>query len=157
MIQNQILENQEVYILHRNRANKIIRREKRESEKKFIKSIEEYRTNPRIFFRNSIKEGFKPSIMIMKDKIGNLLTDDACIINIFREHFNSFLNIFLERCDTVEIDCPRYYTVQPEILEHNIEEIQYLIKILKNNRALEVDNINSQLIKMSNIEIVTKI
>lgn len=48
MIQNPTPENHEEYILQRNRT---IRKEKRESEKEFIKSMEEYSFNPRIFFK----------------------------------------------------------------------------------------------------------
>lgn len=51
MIQNPTPKKQKQYILQRNRTNKIIRKEKRAAEKEFIKSTEEYRLNPRSFFR----------------------------------------------------------------------------------------------------------
>jgi len=95
MIQNPTPENQEEYILQRNRTNKIIRKEKRTAEKDFIKSIEEYRINPRSFFRKckSIKNNFKAQITMIKDDKGHLLTDKTSIVNRFKTHFQTLLSV----------------------------------------------------------------
>ncbi|KAL4132834.1 hypothetical protein QTP88_009923 [Uroleucon formosanum] len=141
---------------NKNPTNKTIRKEKREVEKKFMKSIEEYSFNPRSFFKKckSIKNGFKTQITMIKDDKGHLLTDETSIANRFKTHFYySLLNVTKELNED-NVNYPIYYTVQPEILALNFEEIKINIKMLKNNKAPGEDNINAELIKISTPEIL---
>lgn len=64
----------------------------------FIKTIEDHRINPRSFFRNfkSIKNGFKAQIMMIKVENGHLLTDETSILNKFKTHFQTLLNVTKE-------------------------------------------------------------
>jgi len=70
-------------------ASKKIRSVKREYEKEKIRSIEEYRMNPRLFFRKcrSFKEGFKAKCCIIKDANGCLITEESNIVEQFQSHF----------------------------------------------------------------------
>lgn len=90
MIQNLTPNNQEEYILQKNRTNRIIRKEKRAAENEFIKSIEEYRLNSRSFFKKckSIKNDFKAQITMIKDDKGHLITDETSIMNRFKKTFS---------------------------------------------------------------------
>jgi len=90
MIQNLTPNNQEEYILQKNRTNRIIRKEKRAAENEFIKRIEEYRLNSRSFFKKckSIKNDFKAQITMIKDDKGHLITDETSIVNRFKKTFS---------------------------------------------------------------------
>jgi len=126
---------------------------------KFIKIIEEHRTNPRTFFRKyqSIKNGFKAQVTVVKNDNGHLLSDDTSIVNRFKSPFYSLLNVAEERCNAEKENYLTYYTVRPKILEPNLKEVKYIINILKNNKALGLDNTNAKLIKISTPEIMSKI
>lgn len=145
IIQNLTPENLEEFITLRNQFNKIIRREKRKTEKKFVSSIEEHRFNPRIFFKkcNSINNDFNAQITMLRDEYGHLITDEANIVKV-RTHFKDLLNINQDN-DIIDEDHTLHHTVQPEITELDWEDIKQIIKMLKNNKAPGEDNINAEL------------
>ncbi|KAL4127579.1 hypothetical protein QTP88_011746 [Uroleucon formosanum] len=157
-IQNPTPENQEEFLTLRNRANKIIRREKRKAEKEFVSSIEEHRLNPRRFFKkcNSIKKGFNAQLTMLKDDCGHLITDEANIVKKFRVYFKDLLNINQDNNVPEEVH-PLRYTVQPEITEPDEEELKLIIKMLKNNKAPGEDNINAELFKISTPKMFSEI
>lgn len=160
MIQNPTPENQEECILQRNRTDKIIiRKEKIAAKKEFVKSREEYRLNPRSFFRKykSNKNGFKAQIMMIKDDKGHLLIDETSIVNRFKTHFHTLLNVTKEEFNEKNESYPIYYTAQSEVLAPNLKEIKDIIKILKNNKTPVQDNINAELIKIWIPEIMSRI
>lgn len=91
MLQNPTRVN---YTRTRTMTNKLIRQQKRLSEKKALEEMEIYRKNPRMFFEKcaSIKDGFKARALIMKDDDNNLLSDPEQIINNFGNYFERLLN-----------------------------------------------------------------
>lgn len=92
----------------------------------------------------------------MRDESGHLITDKVNIVNKFPTHFKDLLNINQDN-EGIEEDHLLHHTVQPEITELNREEIKYIIKILKNNKAPGEDNINVELIKILTAKILLKI
>lgn len=70
----------------------------------FIKSVEEYRFNPRTFLRicKSIKNCFKIQITIVKDNNGHLLSEKISIVNRFKSYFFSLLSIVKEEYNADE-------------------------------------------------------
>lgn len=75
-------------------------------------------------------------------------------MSIFQSRFYRPLNIAKEICHAEEENYPTYYVVQLKILEPNFEEVKHnIIKMLKNNKAPKEDNIISELIKISTLEL----
>lgn len=64
---------------------------------------------------------------MIKDDKGHLLTDETSIANRFKT----------KELNEDNVNYPIYYTVQPEILAPNFEEIKNIIKMLKNTRHRE--------------------
>lgn len=94
---------------------------------------------------------------MIKDDEGHLITDETSIVNRFKTHFHTLLNETKEEFIEENEDYLIYYTVQPEILAPNLEEIKNIIKILKNNKTPGEDNINAELIKISTPKIISNI
>jgi hypothetical protein len=132
-------------------ANRIIRRQKRLAEKKTIEDIESYKYNPRLFYKQCklIKEGYKPRNCIMSDDDGNLVAGTQAITNLFREHFERLLKNSQEPSLGDKYEQIIYDTVQPELLEPNLDEIEMIINSLKNNKSPGEDNINAELLKLA--------
>lgn len=61
MLQDELEENMYTYKDVRNLANKIVRYQKRLTEKKVIENLENHKTNPRLFFKKcqSVKKRYK--------------------------------------------------------------------------------------------------
>jgi len=89
MLQDAREENTRTYKEARNLANSILRRQKRLAEKKAIEDIKNYKTNPRLFFKQCklVKEGYKARNYAMSDDDGNLISGRQAITNLFKEHF----------------------------------------------------------------------
>lgn len=83
-------ENVDEYKKLRKIVSKKLRSGKRDYEKEKLRSIEEYRMDPRLFFGKcrSFKEGFKAKCCIIKDDNNCLITDETNIVEQFRNHFN---------------------------------------------------------------------
>jgi len=157
MIQDPSPDNIEEFVKNKKAASKILRQKKREAEKELIQKIEEHRLNPRLFFKKcrSIKEGFKAQTRMVKDNDGNLITNEKGIIQKFQAHFKNILNVDQEvKEESVNMI---YHTAQPLVEEPNREEVNGIITTLKNNKAPGEDNINSELLKISTQQLVTKI
>lgn len=78
----------------RAQASKILRQNKRLTEKKLIKDIEIFKRNPRLFFDKckSVKQGYKERASTMKKYRGNLIIDTKKIVIYFIEFFKRILN-----------------------------------------------------------------
>jgi len=50
-----------------------------------------------------------------------------------------------------------YQTVEPELTEPNLEEIELIIKDLKNIKAPGEDDINSKLLKLAGNDLMTEL
>lgn len=89
MLQNPTPENVKEHQELRKIASKKLKSVKREYEKQRRSSIEEYRKNPRLFFRNyrSFMKGFKAITCIVKDANGCLIVEELNIVEQFRNHF----------------------------------------------------------------------
>ncbi|KAE9537576.1 hypothetical protein AGLY_006599 [Aphis glycines] len=156
-LQNTSDECNREYEEQRKLTNKALRREKGLYEKKKIEVIEINRYNTKKFFKmtGEVKVGFKPKTRILVDGTGTMITEERQVINQFREHFEALLNrpsIGLdlnpsEDCLTAEIDidAPKY------------EEIENLIKRLKNNKAPGENSIVAKLLKKGGTMLVSKI
>lgn len=134
-LQNTSYECIREYEEQRKLTNKVLRRENRVHEKMKIEEIEINRYNAKKFFKmtGEVKVGFKPQTRILMDDTGTMITEERQIINQFKEHFEDLNRPSIghdlnpsENCLTAEIniDAPKY------------EEIENLIKRLKNNKAL---------------------
>lgn len=159
MMLNPTPENVNDYSKFRTLANKVIRQLKRAMEKKVIEDIELYKKEPRLFFKKcrSVKEGFKARTNFISDNSGNLISDPSEIVNKFQEFFEELLNNKNNRIGSNNDEKYQelvYHTAEPELLAPNIEEIEIIIKSLKNNKSPRDDNINSELLKIAGREIL---
>jgi|UniRef100_A0A2S2QWZ5 hypothetical protein len=91
----------------------------------------------------------------MKDEHGNFITDTKKIALHFMEFFKRILNNMGDKIITYEKRI--YYTAEPEILKPTLNKVKTIINTLKNNKAPGDDNINSELIKLVNKQLITKI
>jgi len=157
MIQDPFLDNIEKFVKNKIATRKILRQEKRSAEKGLIQKIKEHRLNPRVFFKKCrpIKEDFKAQTCMIKDHEGNLITNEEDINKKFKAHFKNILNVDQEvRQESVSMI---HHTVQPLLEEPNRKEVEDIIATLKNNKAPDEDNINSELLKIGTQKLVTKI
>jgi hypothetical protein len=162
MMLNPTEENISEYSKLRTLANKVIRQQKRAMEKRAIEDIEYYKKEPRLFFKKcrSIKEGFKARTNFITDMNGHIISEPSEIINKFQEYFEELLNNKNSRTGNNNIEKYEeilYHTVEPELPAPNIEEIEIIIKLLKNNKSPGKDNINPELLKIAGKEILINI
>jgi len=94
MLQDAKEERIQIYKEARNLASSIVRRQKRLAEKKAIEDIENYKANPRLFYKQckSVKEGYKARNCTMSNDYGNQITGTQVITNLFKEHLEQLLN-----------------------------------------------------------------
>ncbi|XP_025196768.1 uncharacterized protein LOC112595684 [Melanaphis sacchari] len=135
-LQNTSDECSREYEEQRKLTNKVLRREKRLNKKKKIEEIETNRYNAKNFFKmtGEVKFDFKPQTRILVDDLLN------------RPSVGQGLNPsedFLAA--EIDIEGPKY------------EEIENLIKRLKNNKAPEEDSIVAKLLKKGGTMLVSKI
>ncbi|XP_025208310.1 uncharacterized protein LOC112603784, partial [Melanaphis sacchari] len=133
----------------RREVNTLIRKEKRIAEKERLEDIENLKHNPREFFKRckTFKNGFVPNIRMIEDNNGTLITKPENIAEEFRSYFEKILN----RDSTTGIgeqDDTLYYTAEPEVPSPSLEEIQYAIQTLKNNKSPGDDKIAAELLKL---------
>ena len=126
-------------------AKRIIRREKRLWEKERIKQIEDNRTNPKLFFKQTkeLKTGYNPRTEIMKEENGELVTEGEEIAKQFGKVFEELLNPQTLQ-DHTQIE---YYTAEPEYVEPTDDEVRMTINTLKNNKSPGEDGLASELLK----------
>jgi len=89
MLTNPNTENNNNFAQKLREAKRIIRREKRLWEKERIKQIEDNRTNPKLFFKQTkkLKTGYNPRTEIMKEENGELVTEGEEIAKQFGKVF----------------------------------------------------------------------
>jgi len=153
-------ENISEYSKLRTLTNKVFRQQKCAMEKRAIEDIEYYKKDPRLFFKNcrSIKEGFKARINFIIDMIGHIISELSEIVNKFQEYFEELLNNKNSPTgnnNNEKYEEILYHTAEPELPAPNIEEIEIIIKSLKNNKSPGEDNINPELLKIAGKEILT--
>lgn len=133
-------------------VNKTIRREKRLSEKKALEKLEEERNNPRKFFKHCkyLKQGFKQQTLFLKNDQNDLISEPREIVQHFRKHFDTLLNASeTNKGNRTRYEEQIFQTAEPECREPDLEEIEDIIKNLKNHQAPGEDDINSGLFKMT--------
>ncbi|XP_015376954.1 PREDICTED: uncharacterized protein LOC107171242 [Diuraphis noxia] len=162
MMLNPTEENISEYSKLRTPANKVIRQQKRAVEKRAIEDIEYYKKEPRLFFKKcrSIKEGFKARTNSITDTNGHIILEPCEIVNKFQEYFEELLNNKNSRTgnnNNGKYEEILYHTAEPELPAPNIEEIEIIIKSLKNNKYPGEDNINPELLKIAGKEILINI
>jgi hypothetical protein len=91
----------------------------------------------------------------MIDDEGNLMSDPKIIVNNFQLYFENSLNTPTHH----EIDNANgiwkqgedlmYVTVEPEVPDPSLEDIKAVVESLKNNKAPGEDNINAELLKLA--------
>jgi len=157
MLQTGTQENIQEYQNARSHASKILRQNKRAAEKKLIEDIEIFKKEPRLFFEKckSVSQGYKSRASIMKVEHGNLITDTKKIALHFMEFFKRILNNM--RDNTIPCEKRIYHIAEPEILRPTLDEVKSIINTLQNNKAPGEDNINSELIKLVNKQLITEI
>lgn len=115
------------------------------------------RCNTKKFFKmtGEVKVGFKPQTRIIMDDTGTIIIEEKQIISSFKEHFEYFLNRPTVGHDLdLNIDD---YTAEIDIKVPKNEEIENLIRRLKNNRAPGNNNIVTKLFKKGGTILVSKI
>jgi len=153
MMLNPTEENMSEYSKLRTLANKVIRQQKRAMEKRAIEDIEYYKKEPRLFFKKCrlIKEGFKARTNFITDMNGHIISEPSEIVSKFQKYFEELLNSNNSRSgndNNGKYEEILYHTVEPELPAPNIEEIEIIIKSLKNNKSPGEDNINPELQKL---------
>ncbi|KAL4141659.1 hypothetical protein QTP88_004260 [Uroleucon formosanum] len=136
------------------RETKRIRIKKRLWEKERIKQIEDNRTNPRLFFKQTkeLKTGYNPRTEIMKEENGELVTGEK-IAKQFGKMFEELLNPQTHQ-DHTQI---KYYTEEPEDVELTDDEVRTTINTLKNNKSPGEDDLAAELLKYSGEELISKV
>jgi len=86
----------------------------------------------------------------MKDGNGNLVSDPKMIVKNFKEYFDNLLNDSAEQNTSYSLyEKPVYQTVELELPEPSMDEIELIVKSLKNNKVPGENNINSELLKIA--------
>lgn len=121
-----------------------------------LEDIELYKKEPRLFFKECrlVKEGFKARINFITDKSGNIISEPSEIVIKFQEFFKELLNNRIGSNNNEKYKELVYHTAEPELLAPSIEEIEIIIKSLKNNKSPGDDNINSELLKIAGKDIL---
>lgn len=97
---------------------------------------------------------FKSRQKFIKNKEGSLLTNDQDISKQWIEYFSDLLN-----ADHTEGEAEFIYpdTVEIEVTEPSIEEVDNIISKLKNNKASGEDEVYAEMLKKGGIELVHRI
>ncbi|KAL4152688.1 hypothetical protein QTP88_000521 [Uroleucon formosanum] len=155
MLTNPNTENNNNFAQKLREAKRIIRREKRLWEKERIKQIEDNRTNPKLFFKQTkeLKTGYNPRTEIMKEENGELVTEGEEIAKQFGKVFEELLNPQTHQ-DHTQIE---YYTAEPEDVEPTDDEVRMIINTLKNNKSPGEDGLASELLKYGGEELIREV
>jgi hypothetical protein len=86
---------------------------------------------------------YKPTINIIKDENGNLLTDPQNILNGWKNFFNQLLNIHGVH-DVRQMDI---HTAEPLVPEPSLVEVEIAIGKLKSYKSRGTDRIQAELNK----------
>lgn len=111
--------------------------------------MENNRYNPKQFFNtsNTIKQGFKQQTLMIKNQVGELVTNKREVAEEFKSYFDKLLNNTTIR--TNEHTNMQYSSVEPYISSPSRSEINAAINKLKNNKAPGENHIVAELVKNS--------
>src|SRR6202142_4093907 len=143
---NPTLLNEQLYKECRNKVNSEIRVAKREYETRLADKIKE---DPKSFYayvrsRSKVKVKIGP----IKDNLGQVVSEDSEMVNIFNEYFSSVFTkedlINIPKVDNMIVNNKNCYL---EDIVINKNKIARALSTLKINKAAGVDDVHSSLIK----------
>jgi hypothetical protein len=148
-LRNPTDENLKLYKMSKIETNKTLRKEKRQKEKRKIEEMKNNRFNSKKFFSNSkdIKQGYKQQIRMIRNQIGDLLTNEKDIAEEFKNYYKVLLNKTASRPSNATYI--QYSTAEPCISNPSRLEINWSINKLKNNKAPRESNEVAELLKNS--------
>lgn len=159
-IENINEENKQKYVIERDKANEIIRYERNEYIDKKIETVEKENrsNNGRKFYRQIKALNTKQKRMIkggVRDRNGKIAETEEEEKEAWREYFMEMLTEDDENMEmTPEETQP---STQPEEETPTREEIEEIVKTLRNGKAAGKDNIGNELIKYGGEQLITKI
>ena len=143
-IQHSTRANKEDYNRKRIATARVCRRKKRELLKTKVHEIVEHKNESKKYYKRiqEITQEFKPRVNACRDAGGRILIETQHIQRRWKEYFESVLAGNLN-----DTDCMTFYTVENEDIQPSYDEVTYVIKCLKNHKALEIDQMIAELLK----------
>ena len=135
------------------------RRKKRQALRRTLMDIESDIQNKRV--RNQfqkvkeVRKGYQPRMETVKNKEGNLLTNEEQVTQRWRQHYQELLN-------QPEPERPVEETVGVEeqavdaIEEPSMEEIERVLRVLKNHKSGGEDGISAELVDVWRREVIPR-
>ena len=150
-------ERKQEYEENRRLANKVCRKKKRTFENGLLLKMEQDFADGRI--RNAYKylkhlrEGYKPSTTLCRDRENRIVSDPEKIKTIWREYFDGLLGGMLQGGEIVA-HTPRNANIGGmESDPPSIQEIEEAISALRNNKAPGTDLIPAELLKAGGADV----
>jgi hypothetical protein len=138
----------EDYRSKRNFERKLIRRKKRDMERRIYDELERCNriNDNRGLYRgvNRFRNGYNQQPFLCKNLDGQVMAQEERCLERWAEYFKNLLNVNTP-ANTVED--VQYQTAQPFIAEPSIHEVKSVILKLKNNKSPGSDNLPGELFK----------
>lgn len=155
-MENEILKNE--YSRVRRETQIFLRQKKREYYNSILREAEEdfQQHKARQMYQNIKKatQPYKRKEVFVKDKDGNIITNEEMVAKRWAEYFTELLNAE-DPPDLLQFNYPD--TVDFDVPPPTLEEVQETITKLKNNKACGEDLIHSELIKYGGNELVYRV